>query len=127
MPASTKRTGTPKKEDQRIKKSKALFKFKMNKVTQRQIDEKFYSEPKKIQTLPFPKVYVKKINVTEFFTHPNKITLLPQQVGCEVSSLGKVVRFLGIALYLAVPGIYKKTSTNKKKHRSEKLSLENWH
>ena len=57
MPASTKRTGTPNKEDQRIKKSKALFKVKMNKVTQRQIDEKFYSEPKKIQTLPW-KVYV---------------------------------------------------------------------
>ena len=57
MPASTKRTGTPTNEDQRIKKSKALFKVKMNKVTQRQIDKKFYSEPKKIQTLPW-KIYV---------------------------------------------------------------------
>ena len=62
MSASTKRTGTTIKEDQRKRRKtteiqKALFIFNMNNVTQRQIDEKFYSETKEIQSLPW------KVNV----------------------------------------------------------------
>ena len=39
--------------DSNIKKSKASFKFKMDNVTQRKIDEKFYSGTKYIQSLPW--------------------------------------------------------------------------
>lgn len=40
-------------DDSNIKKSKASFKFKMDNVTQRKIDEKFYSGTKYIQSLPW--------------------------------------------------------------------------